>query len=54
MKKIYMIPTLQVVKIQPAQFIATSEQVGVGEEYSGGKPVLSRQAGFSDDDDWED
>ena len=54
MKKIYIIPTLQVVKIQPAQILAGSEQVGVGEEYSSGKPVLSRQAGFSDDDDWED
>ena len=43
-----MIPTLQVVKIQPAQFIANS-QVGVGEEYSGGT-VLSRQGRFSDDD----
>ena len=51
MKKTYMIPTLQVVKIQPAQFIANS-QVGVGDEYSSGKPVLSRQGRFSDNDDW--
>ena len=54
MKKIYMIPTLQVVKRQPAQILAGSEQVGVGTTYSGGT-VLSRQGRFSaDDDDWED
>ncbi len=53
MKKIYMIPTLQVVKIQPAQILAGSE-IGKGEEFNGSTDVtLSRSAGFSDSDDWE-
>ncbi len=50
MKKTYMIPTLQVVKIQPAQFIAASvEMYGKDAEGAG----MGRQAGFSaDNDDW--
>ena len=53
MKKTYMIPTLQVVKIQTTQFIAASP--GLTGTYNGGK-VLSREANFSDsdDEDWED
>ena len=53
MKKTYMIPTLQVVKIQPAQILAGSE-IGKS-EYAGGG-VGARSAGFSesDDEDWED
>ena len=54
MKKIYMIPTLQVVKIQPAQILAGSESMLVGDTYSG-ETVMSRSANFSAaDDDWED
>ena len=51
MKKTYMIPTLQVVKIQTTQILAGSP--GLTGTYSGGQ-VLSRGAGFSDSDDWED
>jgi len=53
MKKTYMIPTLQVVKIQTTQFIAASP--GLTGTYTGGK-VLSREANFSesDDDNWEE
>ena len=54
MKKIYMIPTLQVVKIQPAQFIAASESVTLGGSYNGSSTIQARGAGFSDNDDWED
>jgi hypothetical protein len=51
MKKIYMIPTLQVVKIQPAQFIAMSYG-GTTEATSGN---LGRQARISDwDEDWDE
>ncbi len=35
-KKIYMIPTLEVVKIGTQQMLATSDQVGIGTPYSGG------------------
>ena len=52
MKKTYMIPTLKVVKIQPAQVIATSVNM-YGSNAEGA--AMGRQAGFSDDDDdWED
>ena len=47
MKKTYMIPTLEVVKIQPAQFIAMST-LGTTEEVSGN---LGREATFSDFDE---
>ena len=51
MKKTYMIPTLQVVKIQPSRILAGSpELTGT---YGGGQ-ILSRDASFSDSDDWED
>lgn len=56
MKKTYLNPTLTVVKIQPAQFIAMST-LGETEAISGN---LGREATFSDwgDDvnfsDWED
>jgi hypothetical protein len=52
MKKTYMIPTLQVVKIQPSRILAGSpELTGT---YTGGT-VLSRESKFSEsaDDDWE-
>ena len=52
MKKIYMIPTLQVVKIQPAQFIANSMLVDPTKEVS---TQMGRQARFSDwDEDWDE
>ena len=51
MKKTYMIPTLQVVKIQPAQFIAASVEM-FGKNAT--NAAMGREASFSDDDDWED
>ena len=48
MKKTYMIPTLQVVKIQPAQFIATSD---FGEGTKNGSEAAGRSARFSN---WEE
>lgn len=41
-KKIYMIPTLEVVKIGTQQMLATSDQVGIGNPYSGGT-IQARQ-----------
>ena len=49
MKKTYMIPTLQVVKIQTAQILAGSVDL-YGQNATG--PGMGRQAGFSDSDDW--
>jgi len=51
MKKTYIIPTLQVVKIQTTQFIAASP--GLTGTYTGGT-VLSREAGVTNDDNWEE
>lgn len=52
MKKTYMTPTLQVVKIQPAQFIANSMLVDPTKEVS---TQMGRQARFSDwDEDWDE
>ena len=51
MKKIYMIPTLQVVKIQTTQILAGSVDM-YGENATG--PGMGRRAAFSDSDDWED
>ena len=48
MKKTYMIPTLQVVKIQTNQLL-----IQASEQYSG-QAIQARGAGFSDSDDWED
>ena len=53
MKKTYMIPTLQVVKIQTAQLL-TESNVKIGDSYNGTSTIQARGAGFSDDDDWED
>ena len=53
MKKTYMIPTLQVVKIQPAQFIAASEKIGFGSSYNGSSKIEARGASFSDDE-WDE
>ena len=49
MKKIYMVPTTQVVKIETVQMIA--ESVGVGNSYKSGDAVLSRECSGWDDDD---
>ena len=55
MKKIYMIPTLQVVKIQPAQLLAGSETASMkGTTITESSGFGARGASFSDDDDWED
>lgn len=56
MKKTYMIPTLKVVKVQPAQFIAAS-QPGLMDsktEYTSGN--LGRRSRFSrwEEDDFEE
>ena len=51
MKKTYMIPTLQVVKIQTTQFIAASPNPGFDPENTTGS-MGARGAGFSDSDDW--
>ena len=51
MKKTYMIPTLQVVKIQTTQILAGSP--GLTGTYDGGE-ILSREAGVTDDDNWEE
>ena len=48
MKKIYMIPTTRVVKIETIQMIA--ESVGVGQSYQSGDAVLSREGSSLDDD----
>ena len=48
MKKTYMIPTLQVVKIQTNQLL-----IQASEQYSG-QDIQARGAGFSANDDWED
>ena len=49
MKKTYMIPTLQVVKIQPNQLMIVAS--GSTDAESGN---YGRQAGFSDSDDWDE
>ena len=49
MKKTYMIPTLQVVKIQTAQILAGSD---FGQGTMDGSQAATRGAGFSDSDDW--
>ena len=46
MKKTYMIPTLQVVKIQPAQFIAASPNPGFDPEDTTGE-METRRGRFS-------
>ena len=51
MKKTYKNPTLTVVKVQPAQFIAMS-YTDTTTSLTGGNH--GRGAGFSDSDDWED
>jgi hypothetical protein len=50
MKKIYMIPTTLVVKIETVQMIAESV-VGVGRAYQSGDAVLSRESSGWDDDE---
>ena len=60
MKKTYKIPTLQVVKMQPANILAGSvngtsgaEGLGKGDSWGTGT-ANSRQGRFSDDDYWEE
>ena len=48
MKKTYIIPTLQVVKIQPAQLM---NNIPTGSAYQSGDEVLSRRGRFSS---WEE
>ena len=48
-----MIPTMKVVKIQPAQFIAASLPASE-ESANPGLGMSARSAGFSDDDDWDE
>ena len=54
MKKIYNIPTLTVVKIQPARILAGSD-IPTGNPYGEDDPVLSRRSRFSDwEEDWDE
>jgi hypothetical protein len=49
MKKIYMIPTLTVVKIQPTQLM-----IPASGQYDG-QPIQAREARFSDNwDEWDE
>lgn len=50
MKKTYKNPTLKVVKVQPAQVIATS--IPQGADWTSGT-ANGRASRFSDDDDWD-
>ena len=55
MKKTYMIPTLQVVKIQPAQFIAASLNASMeGNSINNSNDFGARRARFSDWDEEEE
>ena len=54
MKKTYMIPTLQVVKIQPAQFIANSLPQVAGDDTPASSGNLGREATISDDEWFEE
>ena len=51
MKKTYIIPTLNVVKIQPACML--NESMGIQGNLNGDVTVGARSANFSADDDWE-
>ena len=51
MKKTYMIPTLKVVEIKPAQILAGSD---FGQGVKDGSQAASRQARFSDWDEEEE
>ncbi|MBR2185360.1 MAG: hypothetical protein IJ897_08085 [Prevotella sp.] len=52
MKKIYNIPTVTVVKIQPARILAGSD-IPTGNPYGEDDPVLSRRSRFSGWDEEE-
>ena len=58
MKRTYMIPTLQVVKIQPAQFIATSLNASMeGKSINNSNDFGARSSRFSrweEDEEWEE
>ena len=55
MKKTYINPTIKVVTIQTARFLASSEQVRVGDNYNGTATIESRQgSGFDWDEDEEE
>lgn len=51
MKKIYVSPSLKVVKVELAQMVATS--IAIGQNYDGEASIQSRRGGGSawDDDD---
>ena len=51
MKKTYMIPTLQVVKIQTTNLLQAMSMTTRG-NFGEGVTIGARGAGFSDDDDW--
>ncbi len=51
MKKTYKNPTLKIVNVKPAQFIATSGQVGLGDSYDGTYSFSSRGSRYST---WEE
>lgn len=53
MKKTYINPTIQIVKIQTVQMLASSEQVGLRGDYNSGTvTIASREGrGFWDDDE---
>lgn len=53
MKKTYMIPTMKVVEIKPAQFIANSLPTS-DESADPGLGMSARRSRFSDSDDWEE
>jgi len=54
MKKTYMIPTLKVVEIKPAQFIAASQPGLMGSKTESTSGNLGREARFSDWDEEEE
>ena len=52
MKKIYMIPTTTVIKIQTVHMIAASEDITLGGSYNGSSEIQSRRGNaFWDDED---
>ena len=52
MKKIYLSPTISVLKIQTVQMIAASnENVTLGGSYNGSSTIESRRGGSWDDDE---
>jgi hypothetical protein len=52
MKKIYVSPSLNVVKVELAQMVATS--IAIGNNYNGSSEIESRRGGSDWDDDDDD